>query len=781
MGYQTTLVQMDYNYATMLSADDPVYLDNLRFKQVFGDEANGIVVGIINKNFFALNDFTKLQNLSRDLKKIKNVSAVLSINSAVNIKQVTVKDENGVNKRIFETYNLFPEKIENQLELDSLKDVFLSLPFYNGLLYNQSTHVYLMVISIDKQILNSPERIPTVKEIEKVVRNYAEVNNVEIHISGQPYIRTQMMGLVQREVKLFIFLAIAICIIILYLFFRSFKVIGVALIVIGVSVLWTIGLMGLCHYKITILSGMIPPLLIVIGIPNTIFLSNKFHSEAKSHGNKILALQRVISKIGNAVFLSNATTAAGFATFIITNSNLLVEFGVIASVGVMITFVVALIIIPSIFSFLQPPSEKYTKHLTNKHITKIIDTIINIVHNHRRKVYFTVIAVLIAAGFGVTLIKKTGFLLDDIPKSDPIYVDLKFLEKNFNGVFPIEILIESRDSLQGSELIYQIQKIDSLQQRLTKYPELSRSMSVADAVKFLYQSYSKGNQENYMLPADPKTYETIFKRLPNGLDQKLAKSFIDSTNTITRISLNIADIGTNRMEVLIPKIKKDIHDIFPDKNYKSLITGSTVLYFTGTTYLINNLFGSLILAIIIIGLLMFGLQRSPKIVGIALVPNLIPMIVTAALMGYFGIPIKPSTILVFGIALGISVDGTIHFLTKYRQEMLANDMNISYSVQRALRETGPSLMYTGVILFFGFMIFTFSGFGGTVALGFLISMTLLVAMIGNLLLLPTLLISLEKYIKKKELLNPMFEISDDTDDCDSEMETDDDENENEKL
>lgn len=768
MGYQATLIQMDYHYANMLSKDDPVFLDNVRFKQIFGDEANGIVIGFADDNFFELNKFNDLQKLCSDLKKIKNVSGVLTVSSAVNIRQITVKDENGVNKRQFETYNLFPDKINSQEELDSLKDVFYSLPFYKGLLYNASTHVYLMSVSIDKKILNSKERIPTVNEIERVVREYASKYNTEIHISGHPYIRTQMMDLIKSELKLFVILAIIICILILYLFFRSFKVIGVAMIVVGVSVIWTVGLMGLFHYKITILTGMIPPLLIIIGIPNTIFLLNKYHSETKSHGNKILALQRVISKIGNAVFLSNATTAAGFATFIITNSSILVEFGVIASLGILFVFISALIIIPSIFSFLQPPSDKYTKHLGNKYINKVVDVLTNIVHNHRPKVYITVCVVLAAATFGVTQIKKAGYLLDDVPEDDPIYVDLKFLEKNFNGVSPLEIAVESKDSLQGTDLIYQIQKIDSLQQRLAKYPELSRSMSVADAVKFLYQAYSKGKSENYILPPDPKTYETIFKRLPGGLDQKLAKAFIDSTNTITRISLNIADIGTNKMEILFPKIQKDVHEIFPDEKYRTLVTGSTVLYFTGTTYLINNLFLSLCLAVLIIALLMFGLQRSPKMVLIALIPNLIPMIVTAALMGYFGIPIKPSTILVFGIALGISVDGTIHYLTKYRQELSVNNWDISMSVRKALRETGTSMMYTSVILFFGFLIFTASGFGGTVALGFLISMTLLVAMICNLILLPSMLLSLEKYIKKKEFPEPIIEICDEADDFDEE-------------
>ena len=758
MGYNATRIEMDYHYASMLSKKDPVLLDNIKFKETFGEEGNGIFIGLEDNNLFELKKFQELQNLCLELEKIEHVSSVLTVSSAINIQQVTVVDEVGKNKRQFEFYNIFPENIQTQQELDSLKDVFFSLPFYKNLLYNEDQNVFLMNVAIDKEIINSKDRIPVVLGVEKIINNFAKEQNIKVHISGLPFIRTKMMDLVKGEILLFIVLAALICVIILYFYFRSFKIIGVALLVVGVSVVWAVGFMGIFGFKITILTGMIPPLLIIIGIPNTIFLLNKYHAETKAHGNKILALQRVISKIGNAVFLSNATTAVGFATFMITNSSILVEFGTIASLGIISTFINALIIIPSIFSFLKPPAQKYTKHLKNKYLMRVVNVLVGVVNNHRKKVYTIIVLVIISAVFGVRLIKKTGYILDDVSQDSEIYVDTKFLEKNFGGVSPLEIAIETKDSITGYEMITQIEKIDSLQQKLQKYPELSRSLSVVDALKFLNQAYSTGKVDKYALPSSPKNYEIIFQRLPNGLDQNIAKSFIDSSKTITRVSLNIEDIGTNRMKILLPKIKKDVNTVFPEGDYKTLITGNTILYFTGTTYLINNLFTSLALAIIVIGLIMFGLQRSFKMVGISMIPNLIPMLVTASLMGYFGIPIKPSTILVFGIALGISVDGTIHFITKYRQELFSNNWDIGSAVKNAISETGISMMYTYSILFFGFLIFTASSFGGTIALGFLISMTLLMAMICNLILLPSMLMSLEKYITKKDFPEPIIEI-----------------------
>jgi predicted RND superfamily exporter protein len=782
MGTQVVKLQMDYHYANMLPETDPAFIDNVKFKNTFGEEANGIIVGIENPNFFNLDDFNALRTLCSNLKEIDHVTQVVSATQAFNLRQHTITGDDGKNKREFELYHLFPETLNSQKELDSLKNIFFDLPFYKNLLYNDTANVYLLMITISKDILNSAGRIPVVEEIESQVKEYSAKHDIPVYISGHPYIRTKVMVMTKTEIKIFIVLALLICIATLYIFFKSFKVIAVAITVVGIAVIWALGIMSMLDYRITILTAMIPPLLIVIGIPNTVYFLNKYHSETKRHGNKILALQRVIIKIGNAVFITNLTTAAAFATFIITNNSILVEFGIIASSGIIFIFLSALIIIPAIFSFLDPPSSKYTKHLDGKIVTKSVNCLVNIVTRHRSVTYTIFSIVIVVSIFGITLIKRTGFILDDVPHHSPIYTELKFLEKNFNGAFPMEFMIGSKDTLKGVDLVYQAQKLDLLQTKLRKYPELSKSMSVADAIKFLYQAYSRGNVDNYKLPSDLKTYETIMSRIPQpktsenssnqnqevvNLDVKnLAKTFIDSSNTTTRISLNIEDIGTNRMAELLPKIKNDILEIFPEEKYSTTITGSTVLYFVGTTYLTENLFTSLLLAVLVIVGFMFWMFRHIRIVLISLIPNIFSMFVTAAIMGFFGVPIKVSTILVFSIAFGIAVDDTIHYLAKYRQELRINNWNIGVSVKNALKETGVSMIYTSVILLLGFSIFTASSFGGTVALGLLVSIALLVAMFSNLILLPSLLLTLEKYLNKKVFKEPSGQIYDEEDEID---------------
>ena len=766
LGYEALHLSMDYGYARMLSEDDEVYLQNVKFKELFGDESNAIAVGI--KDSLLLTDyghFEKFRNLSRQVKAHKDVHSTFGPMEAINLRMATVDDGNGSKRRAFEPVKIFADSISSQAELDSAASVFFSLPFYTNFLYNRDTSVFLFTISFNTEILNSSARQQSVAEIEDIVTKYSEDAGVEVHISGHPYIRTELTNLVKRELLIFTLLAAFVCIVILYIFFRSFKIIFASLIVVALSLVWVFGYMVLFGYQVTILTSMIPPLLIVIGIPNIIYMFNKYHAEYKLHGQKVKALHRTICKIGNASFVTNLTTACGFATFIVTTNTLLIEFGVVASLGIMTVFLLSLQIIPIFFSLCAPPSVKATKHIDNKLITGIIAKIENVVTYKRKTVYIVFVSLAVMMLAGLFLIDRAGYILDDIPDDSRLCTDTRFLEENFGGVSPIEIVVISKDTLRNDlDYVDQIERLDSLQQRLKKYPELSRSISIADAVKFLYQSLKSGN--NYGLPPSPDTYSTIMKRMPDMKGMGLAKSFIDSTRTATRISMNIRDVGCDRIEELLPLLRKDITDVFPAEKYETIVTGNTIMNYTGTTYLTKNLFISLALAILVIALFLFIMFRSVKVTLLSLIPNVVPMIVTAGIMGYFGIPIKPSTVLVFSIAFGISVDDTIHYLAKYSQELKHTDGNIGVSVKNALSETGMSMIYTSIILVLGFGMFIISEWGGAQSMGILVSTALFVAMFSNIILLPSLLMTLEHHFNRKVFKEQYIQIYNEEDEID---------------
>ena len=755
-GYHARNVEMSYEYANLLPKKDQAFKDYQKFVEVFGEEGNLIIVGIQDSNFFQLENFKSWQNLCTDLSEIEGVENLLSVSNTYNLIKNTKEKQ-------FEVEMVFPDTISSQAELDGFVEKFKSLPFYKKLVYDEESNSYLLAITVNKDKMKSKEREQMVLSIQQMCQQFEKEQNIKLHYSGLPYIRVVNAIKIRTELYMFSALALFICIIVLFIFFRSFKAVLVPVLIVLVGVVWSLGMLHLFGYKVTILSGMIPPLLIVIGIPNSIYMLNKFHHEYVSHGNKIKALQRVIIKIGNATFLTNLTTASGFATFIIVKSDILKQFGIVASLNILSLFLLSLLLIPIIFSFIGPPSSKSVKHLESKLVSRVIEQLLKMTQHYRTVVYFATIIILGVGIYGITLMKSSGYILDDIPEDDPIYTDLKFFEKHFNGVMPLEIMIDTKKP-GGAMQIATFMKIDQLEKKLANYSELSPPTSLLNLLKFSKQAFYNGRENYYSLPNNREKNFILQYASTGEKNAELLHSFLDSTRQTTRISIRVKDVGTNRMEELYDGFNANIDSIFTPDKYDVTITGTSITAFKGTQYLLKSLFTSLALAILLISGFMALMFSSWRMVIMSLIPNVIPLVFTAAIMGFADIPIKASTILVFSIAFGISVDNTIHFLAKYRQELNNTNWDIKQSVVLALKETGVSMLYTSVVLFFGFGIFTLSTFGGTQAMGVLVSLTLLVAVTSNLILLPSLLLTLDRVTTTKSFKEPLLQIYDEEED-----------------
>lgn len=759
MAYKGRGVVLSYEFGLFLPADDPVLLDNQQFLETFAYEGDLIALAVSDPKFFDLKEFGNWWKFSEEIKQIEGVVEVFSVSDAVMMTRNDSQENFGMEP-------LFSSMPQSQAELDSIKNRFFQLPLYKGILYNEETGTYLMAVRFSKEFIDSERRIESVDRLNKAVAKYSAETGLKVHVSGFPYIRTTNTEIIRKEIPMFIGLALLITAMLLFFFLRSVRAVVISVLVVGVAVIWSVGIMGIFGYSITILTALIPPLLIVIGIPNCIFLLNKYHQEYLNHGNQVKSLSRVIHKIGAATLLTNATTASGFATFILTSSRILVEFGVVASICIMSVFVLSLLLMPILYSFMNAPKDRHTRHLEKKWIRKVIGHLEKIILKKRPYVYITTAVILVFSIYGITKMKKTGEISEDLPKSSALYQDMKFFEDEFKGILPFEVFIDTKRK-KGAYQLSTLKRMDELQAIMDSSPYLSPSLSIANLAKYSKQAYYNGDSAFYELP-NSQERNWIFSYLGNtdGNNAGLLSSFTDSTGQYARISANVADIGIKEMGALQEHLYAQIDSIFEPEKYEVKLTGNSVVFIRGTNFLVNNLFISLALAIIIISMLMALLFRSARMVFISLVPNIIPLMVTAALMGYLNIPIKPSTILVFSVAFGISVDDTIHFLAKFRQELKHSNWNIGHSTKVALRDTGVSMAYTSIILFFGFSIFTASEFGGTVALGFLVSITLLVAMMSNLILLPSLLLSLERRIVSKSFEEPMIHIFDEEEDID---------------
>lgn len=753
MSLQWDKMQFSNTQANLLPDQHPVNLEYLSFLKQFGEEGNVVVLAIKDSTLFTPEKFNRWNKLSKQIEAFPEVDFVLSTDNL----QELVKDS------VTQTFVMRPlikSEPKTKSEIDSLTShLFNEMPFYDKLIYNKESRTIRTIIYLDKDIINTSVRKDFILgDFTNLIANFEKEIGMDVRVSGMPYIRTMNSQNIIDEIGKFILAALGVTSLIFFFFFRSFRATIISMFVVIIGVMWAFGILGLLQYEITVLTALIPPLIIVIGIPNCIFLINKYQQEVKKHGNQALSLQRVISKIGNATLMTNVTTASGFATFIITDSKLLKEFGIVASINILGIFVLSLLIIPIIYSFMPLPKNKHLKHLNTKWIETFVNWMVRIVRERRIAVYIASIILLVTSIIGIYQIDISGSPIEDMPKKAKFFKDIRFFEQEFDGIMPVEIVVDTKRP-KGVLRLNTLKKMDELGEHITEIPELSKPVSVVNLVKYSKQAFYNGIPKYYQLPTSQENAFIMDVARKSSENGNLLNSFVDSTGKVARITTYMKDVDTERMEAIEEKLQEHINKIFPSDRFEVSMTGSALLFLKGTKYLVKNLILSLTLAIVLIALFMAYLFRSFRMVIISLIPNLLPLIITAGVMGFAGVPIKPSTILVFSIAFGISVDDTIHFLAKYRQELVANQWKIKKSVYAALRETGVSMFYTSIVLFFGFSVFVISSFGGTVALGSLVSATLLFAMFANLLLLPSLLLSLERSIANKEVLKkPQIDI-----------------------
>ena len=744
--FQMKNMRFSYTEANLLPENHEVNIQYNKFLEIFGEEGNLVLLAVKDSSVFTTDKFNAWNSLAKSFDSLPEVEFTLSIADVKKLKKDT-------KNRKFVLESIYEEKITSQEKVNSIKkELFEKLPFYDNLLYNKKTGTIQTAIYIDKEIVNTPVRKAFVfDKLIPIIDRFEKENNLDVRVSGMPYIRTINAQNIIDEIQLFVLGALFITGIIFFFFFRSYRATFITLLVVTIGVTWAFGFIGLFGYEITVLTALIPPLIIVIGVPNAVFLINKYQQEIKLHGQQAKALQRVISKIGNATLMTNITTASGFATFVFVKSQLLREFGILASINILSIFVLALLIIPIIYSFMEPPKKKHLNHLERRWMENVVDWMEKMVREQRITVYITTVIIIILGIIGLYQIRVSGSLIEDMPKTKAFYKDIKFFENEFGGIMPLEILVDSKKE-KGVMKLSTLKRMDKINEVIESFPELSKPVSIVNLVKYSKQAYYKGKPKYYQLPtSQEQNYIFEYTKNSDG-NSNMLNNFVDSTGQFARITTFMKDIGTDKMNVIQERLRQIVEKEFPTERYNVSFTGKALVFLKGTNYLIGNLVFSLSLAILLIALFMAWMFRSFRMILISIIPNMLPLLITAGLMGFFGIPIKPSTILVFSIAFGISVDDTIHFLAKYRQELIANNWKIRKSVYAALRETGVSMFYTSIVLFFGFLVFTVSSFGGTIALGGLVSITLLLAMVSNLLLLPSLLLTFEDKIANKEVL-----------------------------
>ena len=747
MAYHASKVELSYDFSRAIPVNNPKYKTYQEFRKKFGEDGNLLVIGIQTNKFFEAKTFNAYAALQRNLKKVTGVDDVIGVPTAINLIKVPETEK-------LKADTIFAERTLTQVEIDSASAIFLNLPFYRGILYNRSTNAWLMGVRINKDLMASKKRIDIVNTINKLADEFGKNNNLTIYHSGLPHIRTMLSLRIVKEMRMFILASIILSALILLWFFRSLSAMLLSLTVVILGVIWSFATIEMMGYKISILNALIPPLIIVIGIPNCIYFLNKFHTAWNETGDKKKSLVMMVERMGIVTLFCNLAAAIGFGVFALTQSQILKEFGIVAGINIIVLFFISLILIPAVLSFLPPPKTRHTKYLHNPGLNRWLDRLERWSLNHRKLIY-GVTAIIVAVSIaGATRLKTLGFIVDDIPKEDKIYTDLRFFETNFKGVMPLEIVVDTKKKYGVSRNLNNLERIDSLAQFMAQMPDIAKPLSIVEGLKFAKQAFFDGDSNSYSMPSSydlPALSQYLNFKGDSGAAKnsftKIVTTFMDSAKQEARISVSMKDVGSKRLPKILDSIRNRSDQLFAKDKYDVQFTGTSVTFLEGSRYIINGLKDSIVWAFLFIALCMLYLFRSARILLCSLIPNIIPLLITAGIMGWAGVPLKPSTVLVFSVALGIAIDVTIRFLVNYKQELPHNNYDMKQTVIETIHSTGISIIYTSLVLIAGFVIFCFSGFDGTKALGWLTSLTLVTATFTNLVLLPAILISFVKLKK----------------------------------
>ena len=748
MGYFAIQVKLSYEFTKAIPEDNPKFVIYQDFVKKFGVDGTTMVVGFQTDSFFTAGIFNQVADLQKDIKTIPGVTEVLSVPNAYTI----VKDS-AASK--FLPHKIFNAPYTSDSALAADRAVLENLPFYKNLMYNPSSHAYIMAISFLPDSINSGARSAIIKNLQSKLDGFASKTKLAVHISGLPYIRTILADRIKKEMLWFLIGSLLLSAITLFLFFRSISATFLSLSVVVMGVIWSFGTMVLLGQKITLLTALIPPLIVVIGIPNCIYFLNKYHTSYKATNHKQEAIEQMVGRMGVVTLFCNITAAIGFFVFAFTKSPLLKEFGWVSGLNIMALFLISLLFIPPVLTYLPPPSTKHVKYLENKFLERVLLKIERWTFQHTKWVFAITSILVVVSIMGLMRIKKEAFIVDDLPKKDTLYTDLKWFEKEAGGVMPLEIVIDTKKKNGLVRSIKPLEAIDELHQYLEQQPELGKPLGLLEGIKFAKQAFYDGDSNAYTVPTgtemafmapylktDSQKTSTAIGTSPTQLLSK----FIDSAKRESRVSVNMKDIGSAQLPFFLQRLDSATKAIFDTSKYKVEITGSSVTFLEGSNFIVRGLGESIFWAFLLIAICMIFLFRSFPILMCSLVPNIVPLLITAGLMGWVGISLKPSTVLVFSVALGIAIDVTIRFLVNYKQELPRLNNNVHATLIQTIKHTGISIIYTSLVLVAGFVIFCFSDFGGTKALGWLTSLTLVVSTFTNLILLPALI---KTFIKQR--------------------------------
>ena len=657
-------------------------------------------------NCLSQESLEELLNITDDLSFIQGVENVQSV--------LTFIDED------FEDYELDAWNLEAKQILNNpvLSNIFIAK---EGTIGN-------IIVKLENHINDHDTRKVVLTEVYNVLDNYS----LKYYLAGIPFIRTEYVEFVMSERNIFIPIAFIVSALVLFFVFRQVRCVILSLLAIGITLIWISGIMSILDISINVISYLTFNLLTIIGVSDCIHILIKYHESLKDGLSKEDSITQVIKEIGYALFLTSFTTAVGFFSLGLTNIKIIREFGFLVGIGVILMFLITIIFLPIILSFIRIPKKKHIQRLVQGGRLQLAESFNKWIFNYSKRVLSITFIIIIISIYGIFQVSNNSSVFDDFRPGNKIYESIKFVDHNLGGVFPIEILIETdrERGLLDPELLYYIEEFqDSVKQIYT----IGSVKSIVDIIKVIDKEFN----DSYDIP---QSYDEIISY--SSFDEDAFSAFILPDFKKGRITCRAIAGKTDEADYTKQIIYKYADSILPD-DCKVSITGSIIVMLKSNKYMVKNLMTSFIVASIVIFFSMMFLFGSKRLALLSILPNIIPLMFAGGIMGVFNIILRPSTAMTFSIALGIAVDDTIHFLARFRQEYIKNRGDYRLAITRTLLTTGKAIISTTIVISLGFIVLLFSQYVPNFEFGLLGTIILIIALAGSLILLPVLIIQLK--------------------------------------
>ncbi len=718
-------LSFDYNFENFFPEQDKETEYYRYFREVFETDNDFAIVGLVNQDgIFDLDFLERADSISSELKKIKYVEQV---NSALDIKD-GVRDP--LIGHVFQR-PLFRWTDPEKYKADSVR--IFNRPELVGSFFSEDGTAILIHVR-HKQFLHKQGCDSLSADLQSLVKN---AGFDESYVVGRAIGQVYYVDMMQRELMIFMSISMVLIILFLIIAFRSWWGVWVPITVVLLSIIWTLAVMQLTGKKIDLMLTILPTILFVVGISDVVHIVSRYFEELRLGKAKIQALVTAYKEIGIATFLTSLTTAVGFITLISSNIKPISEFGIYTAIGVFVAFILAYTLLPAVLVLSSVPSKIIAK--TNKNIWEgvLSKTLVKVLKYQKSIVLGSLVVVGLSI-WGISKIEINNFILEDLKAEDPLKKEFDFFADKFSGARPFELSIQLKENASAFD-VKTLSEIEKIENYLKTEYGVGNVMSHVGIIKTAHRTWMGGSEEYNRIPEDSLLMAQLVNLLHRPQAGNLLNYFVDEEKALLRLTGKVDDLGSIVFREKDKKFYDWIESNLPDASFDARITGTAFLIDSNNVHLSANMIQGLIIAFIIIAIIAGIMFKSLVIIPIALIPNMLPLLMIGGIMGFMNVDLKVSTSIIFTIAFGIAVDDTIHFLTKLRLQ-LREGKSLVYSIKRTFMSTGKAIIVTTLILCGGFMTLIASDFLSTFYLGLLISLTLIFAVISDLLLLPILIL-----------------------------------------